>query len=81
VSLTILSTRLKVEEIFPSLESEKVFLPRVNQIRGTLVIEFNKISKNPEKMVTMTDMPRPSDVEALSRFLGMVTHYSRFLPK
>jgi hypothetical protein len=44
------------------------------------VIEANKILKSPEKTRAITDMPRPSDVEGLRRFLGMVTYYSRFLP-
>jgi hypothetical protein len=42
--------------------------------------EFNKISKSPEKIRAIIDMPRPSDVEELRRFFRMVTYYSRFLP-
>ncbi len=44
------------------------------------VVEFNKISKSPEKVKAIMEMPRPSNVEELRRFLGMVTYYSRFLP-
>jgi hypothetical protein len=40
------------------------------------IIEFNKISKSPEKIRAKIDMPRPSDVEGLRRFLGMATYYS-----
>jgi hypothetical protein len=44
------------------------------------VIEFNKTLKSAEKIRAIIDMPRPSDVEGLCRFLRMVAYYSPFLP-
>ena len=44
------------------------------------VVEFNKISKSPEKVVAIVDMPRPANQDELRRFLGMSTYYSRFIP-
>jgi hypothetical protein len=41
---------------------------------------LGKESESPEKIGAIIDMPSPSDVEGLRRFLGMVTYYSRFLP-
>ncbi|KAI5731396.1 hypothetical protein M8J77_009366 [Diaphorina citri] len=44
------------------------------------IIEFNKISKSPEKVRAIQDMPRPSNADEVRRFLGLVTYYSRFIP-
>jgi hypothetical protein len=44
-------------------------------------VEFlGKESESPEKIRAIIVMPRPSDVEGLRRFLGMVIYHSRFLP-
>lgn len=44
------------------------------------VIEYNKISKSPSKTAAITKMPRPTNIEELRRFLGLITYYSRFIP-
>nr|XP_042909763.1 uncharacterized protein K02A2.6-like [Parasteatoda tepidariorum] len=44
------------------------------------VIEYNKISKSPTKIQAVQEMPRPSNIEEIKRFLGLVTYYSRFMP-
>lgn len=41
------------------------------------IVELNKISKSLEKV---KDIPRPSNVSNLCRFLGMITYYSCLLP-
>lgn len=43
-------------------------------------IGFNKISKSPKKIEAIINMPRPSNVGDVRRFLGMVTYYSNFIP-
>ncbi|BES92812.1 Hypothetical Protein NTJ_05622 [Nesidiocoris tenuis] len=43
------------------------------------VVKYNAISKSPKKVAAIMEMPRPSNIEALRRFLGMVTYYSRFI--
>nr|XP_023022237.1 uncharacterized protein K02A2.6-like [Leptinotarsa decemlineata] len=42
------------------------------------VIKFN--SKSPEKVAAIINMAKPTSVEELRRFLGMVTYYARFIP-
>ncbi|KAL1446815.1 hypothetical protein WDU94_012377, partial [Cyamophila willieti] len=44
------------------------------------IIEFNKISKSPEKVSAVQNMPKPSNADEVRRFLGLVTYYSRFIP-
>lgn len=43
------------------------------------VIQHNKISKSPEKVRAIQDMPRPSNSDDVRRFLGLVTYYSKFI--
>lgn len=42
--------------------------------------KFNKISKSPEKVSMIVDMPRLSNVKELWKSLKMVTYYSHLLP-
>ncbi|XP_063907429.1 uncharacterized protein K02A2.6-like [Zophobas morio] len=44
------------------------------------IIEFNKVSKSPAKVRAIQEMPRPSNVDEIRKFLGLVTYYSRFIP-
>jgi len=44
------------------------------------VIEYNKISKSPEKVKAITEMPRPTSKEEIKSFLGLITFYNRFIP-
>ncbi|XP_065224370.1 uncharacterized protein K02A2.6-like [Planococcus citri] len=44
------------------------------------IVEFNKIKKSPSKVTAITQMPIPNGEEEVRRFVGMVTHYSRFIP-
>lgn len=44
------------------------------------VIEQNKITKSPEKVRAIQDMPRPSNADEVRRFLGLITYYSKFIP-
>ncbi|XP_044741936.1 uncharacterized protein K02A2.6-like [Chrysoperla carnea] len=44
------------------------------------VVEYNKITKSPEKVAAIREMPRPANNDDVRRFLGMVTYYSRFIP-
>lgn len=43
------------------------------------VIKFNKISKSPDKVRAVMETPRPTNIDMLRRFLGLVTLYSRFI--
>nr|XP_014288159.1 uncharacterized protein LOC106688283 [Halyomorpha halys] len=44
------------------------------------IVEYNKLSKSPIKVAAIQDMPRPSNIDDVRRFLGLVTYYSRFVP-
>jgi hypothetical protein len=61
----------KVVEICPALESEKCTFQELFEYLEH-VIQYNKISKSPEKIRAIIHMPRPSDLKALGRFLRMV---------
>ncbi|KAI5715463.1 hypothetical protein M8J77_016422 [Diaphorina citri] len=54
------------------------FLEKIDYL-GYL-IEHNKISKSPEKVRAIQNMPRPSNSDEVRRFLGLVTYYSKFIP-
>ncbi|KAI5739534.1 hypothetical protein M8J77_020390 [Diaphorina citri] len=54
------------------------FLEKIDYLEH--IIEFNKISKSPEKVRAIQDMPRPSNADEVRQFLGLVTYYSRFIP-
>ena len=45
-----------------------------------LKIDQNGIHPVPEKVKTIEEMPRPTDVKHLQPYVGMVNYYSRFLP-
>lgn len=44
------------------------------------IVEFNKISKSPDKIRAINEMSRPSNPDDVRRFLGLVTYYSSFIP-
>ena len=44
------------------------------------VIDANGISQDPDKMAAITEMPQPTNVTELRRFLGMMNQLSRFTP-
>ena len=43
-------------------------------------VEFTKIRKSPTKVQAIKDMSRPTSVEEVKRFLGLVSYYARFFP-
>ncbi|XP_075154322.1 uncharacterized protein K02A2.6 isoform X1 [Haematobia irritans] len=44
------------------------------------IVSYNKISKCPNKVKAIVELPKPQNVNELRRFLGMVTYYSKFIP-
>lgn len=44
------------------------------------VVSFNTIAKSPGKVKAILDLPKPTNVDDVRRFLGMATFYSRFAP-
>lgn len=42
-------------------------------------VEHNQISKSPEKIKAIVEMPRPTSTDGVRKFLGMVTYYARFI--
>ena len=44
------------------------------------ILSDTGIHPDPEKVRAITEMPSPSDVKGLQRFLGMVNYLSKFLP-
>lgn len=77
-NLELCFQRLKKYDLHLNKKKCSLFQERIEYLGH--IIEFNKISKSPQKIRAVVDMPRPSNVEELRRFLGMVTYYSRFLP-
>ena len=45
-----------------------------------LVLSENGVSKMPEKMLAIENMPRPNSIKDLQCFIGMVNYYNRFIP-
>lgn len=43
-------------------------------------LEDSKLHVDPSKVDALKDMPKPTDVKSLMRFLGMVTYQRRFIP-
>lgn len=54
------------------------FQERIKYLGHT--VEHNKIMKSTDKVRAITEMPRPTSLDALRTFLGMTTYYSRFIP-
>ena len=44
------------------------------------ILTPNGIRNDPEKVKAITDMPRPTNVKAVQRFIGMSTYLSKYLP-
>ena len=44
------------------------------------IISKNGIKPDPKKVETVMNMPSPTNVEQLRRFLGMISYLSKFLP-
>ena len=44
------------------------------------ILTGNGIVPDPDKVRAIRDMPVPTDVKSLKRFLGMVTYLAKFLP-
>lgn len=47
----------------------------------SFIIDKDGLKKAPSKVVAMLGAPRPTDGKQFASFLGLVTYYSRFLPK
>ena len=45
------------------------------------VISHNKIAKSPKKVEALLECPRPQSPTDVKCFLGLITYYSRFIPK
>ncbi|BES87325.1 Hypothetical Protein NTJ_00130 [Nesidiocoris tenuis] len=44
------------------------------------VIEQNSVKKCPQKVKSILDAPKPSSVDEIRRFLGMITYYAKLIP-
>ena len=45
------------------------------------LVDANGISPLPERVAAIRDFPRPTTVQELQRFLGMLNYYRRFVPR
>ena len=45
------------------------------------MVDSNGISPLPERVVAIREFPRPTTVQELQRFLGMLNYYRRFIPR
>lgn len=77
-NLNLCLERLRAFDLHLNLPKCKFFQTRIEHLGYQ--IQLNKISKSPSKVKAITEMPRPTDLQGLRRFLGLVTYYSRFLP-
>lgn len=70
--------RLKQKDLHVNRRKCSFFKERIEFLGH--VIEYNKISKSPEKVAAIMDMKKPKGADEVRRFLGMVTYYTRFIP-
>lgn len=71
-------TRLEKYNLHLNKDKCKYLVEKIDYLGH--IIEYNKISKSPEKVRAITEMGRPTDIGQVRRFLGMVTYYARFIP-
>ena len=45
------------------------------------LLTANGVQADPEKIRAITEMPKPTDVKGVQRFLGLINYLSKFLPK
>ena len=45
------------------------------------LVTANGVQADPEKILAITEMPNPTDVKAVQRFLGLINYLSNCLPK
>ncbi|PFX24019.1 Retrovirus-related Pol polyprotein from transposon 17.6 [Stylophora pistillata] len=60
-----------------------VRLPRLNKAKFSCTVDlrWGFWQADPEKIRAITEMPKPTDIKGVQRFLGLVNYLSKFLPK
>ncbi|XP_017473895.1 PREDICTED: uncharacterized protein K02A2.6-like [Rhagoletis zephyria] len=76
--LTKCLDKLKEYNLHVNRDKCQFYRERIQYLGYT--IEYNKITKCPEKVKAIRDIPTPKRPDDLRRFLGMITYYSRFIP-
>ena len=78
-NMRALMDRCKEQNI--TLDKDKMQLKK-SEVRflGHL-LTANGVQADPEKIRAITEMPKPTDVKGVQRFLGLINYLSKFLPK
>lgn len=70
--------RLKENDLHLNLQKCQFFKSGVEYLGYH--ISKNTVKKQPQKIAAMTEFPRPKNAAEISRFLGLITYYSAFIP-
>lgn len=70
--------RLQNNNLHLNMEKCLFFKTRIAYLG--FIIEGQKIRKDPRKISAIVNAKRPSSYKEVKQFLGLVTHYSRFIP-
>ena len=76
----LLAALSQIQEAGLTLNKEKcVFSTTTIKFLGQMV-DANGIKPDPDKIKAINDMPRPTNITELRRFLGMVNQLNKFSP-
>lgn len=78
-SIKVVLNRLKEHNVKINAEKCKWFVSHVKYL-GHILSEAG-VSPNPEKVRAITAVPEPKSKTQLKTFLGMITFYTKFVPK
>jgi RNase H-like domain found in reverse transcriptase/Reverse transcriptase (RNA-dependent DNA polymerase)/Integrase zinc binding domain/Integrase core domain len=70
----------RLREVNLKLNEEKMNLCKESVKFYGHILTKNGIQPDPSKVNCIVDMPAPTDVSAVQRFLGMVTYLNRYIP-
>ncbi len=70
--------RLRLAKL--TINPQKITIAQTSVKFLGMIISEKGLATDPQKVSDIVNMPRPTNVKALSRFLGMVSFYSRFIP-
>jgi len=74
-----LMERCKQQNITLNVDKMQLKKPEVRFLGHLLTAKG--VQADPEKIRAITEMPKPTDVKGVQRFLGLVNYLSKFLPK
>ena len=70
----------RIQEFGFRVRKEKCFFMQDSVEYLGHIVSKNGIQMSPKKVEAIVEMPRPKDQKELRAFLGMINHYSKFMP-